>query len=361
VNTRLQASTRQVDGPLLKVTDLRTHFRTERGLVRSVDGVSFSLERGKALGIVGESGSGKTVLSRSIMGLLPGRNTERSGSVIFQGEEIMNLSLGDRRKIWGREMSMIFQDPMTSLNPVMRVGKQIGEGLRIHLGMDKATARQTALRLLHDVRIPEPEKRLDQYAFELSGGMRQRVMIALALACGPAVLFADEPTTALDVTVQAQILELIGEQRRDRFMSVILVTHDLGVVAGHTDEIAVMYGGKLVEKAPTRILFANMKMPYTEALLNSIPKIEDRSHTRLNVIPGRPPDLVNPPKGCRFSPRCEYVQPKCVNEEPPLLTAEHAEHVYACWYPVGSPVYREKRAQLDAAKRRSGALQVGGS
>jgi len=359
VNTRLQASTRQVEGPLLKVTDLRTHFRTERGLVRSVDGVSFTLDRGKALGIVGESGSGKTVLSRSIMGLLPGRNTERSGSVIFEGEEIMNLSLNERRKIWGREMSMIFQDPMTSLNPVMRVGKQIGEGLRIHLGMDKATARQTALRLLHDVRIPEPEKRLDQYAFELSGGMRQRVMIALALACGPAVLFADEPTTALDVTVQAQILELIGEQRRDRFMSVILVTHDLGVVAGHTDEIAVMYGGKLVEKAPTRILFANMKMPYTEALLHSIPKIEDRSHTRLNVIPGRPPDLVNPPKGCRFSPRCEYVQPKCVNEEPPLLTAEHAEHVYACWYPVGSPVYREKRAQLDAAKRRSGSAQVG--
>ena len=182
MNTRLQASTRQVEGPLLKVTDLRTHFRTERGLVRSVDGVSFTLDRGKALGIVGESGSGKTVLSRSIMGLLPGRNTERSGSVIFEGEEIMNLSLNERRKIWGREMSMIFQDPMTSLNPVMRVGKQIGEGLRIHLGMDKATARQTALRLLHDVRIPEPEKRLDQYAFELSGGMRQRIMIALAMS-----------------------------------------------------------------------------------------------------------------------------------------------------------------------------------
>ena len=359
MNTRLQAASRQSDGPLLQVTDLRTHFRTDRGLVRSVDGVSFTLERGKALGIVGESGSGKTVLSRSIMGLLPGRNTERSGSVIFEGQELVGMSLKDRRKIWGREMSMIFQDPMTSLNPVMRVGKQISEGLKIHLGMDKENARETALRLLHDVKIPEPEKRLDQYAFELSGGMRQRVMIAIALACGPTVLFADEPTTALDVTVQAQILELIGEQRRDRNMSVILVTHDLGVVAGHTDEIAVMYGGKLVEKAPTRTLFANMKMPYTEALLRSIPNIEDPSHTRLNVIPGRPPDLVNPPKGCRFSPRCEYVQPKCITEEPPLLTAEHAEHVYACWYPVGSPVYREKRAQLDKAKKKSGALQIG--
>ena len=326
-----QASSRQVDGPLLKVTDLRTAFRTDRGLVKSVDGVSFTLDRGKSLGIVGESGSGKTVLSRSIMGLLPKRNTERSGSVVFEGQEIINLSLSERRKVWGKEMSMIFQDPMTSLNPVMRVGKQLGEGLKIHLGMSKADARATALRLLQDVRIPEPEKRLDQYAFELSGGMRQRIMIALAMSCGPTLLFADEPTTALDVTVQAQNL-------------------DLGVVAGHTDEIAVMYGGKLVEKAPTRVLFANMKMPYTEALLKSIPKIEDPSHTRLHVIPGRPPDLVNPPKGCRFSPRCAFVQDRCREEEPPLMSAEHPEHVYACWYPVGSPVHRERTAQLAAEK-----------
>nr|MBP8209325.1 ABC transporter ATP-binding protein [Ilumatobacteraceae bacterium] len=234
MSPQTQASSRQVDGPLLKVTDLRTAFRTDRGLVKSVDGVSFTLDRGKSLGIVGESGSGKTVLSRSIMGLLPKRNTERSGSVVFEGQEIINLSLSERRKVWGKEMSMIFQDPMTSLNPVMRVGKQLGEGLKIHLGMSKADARATALRLLQDVRIPEPEKRLDQYAFELSGGMRQRIMIALAMSCGPTLLFADEPTTALDVTVQAQILDLIGEQHRDRNMSVILVTHDLGVVAGHT-------------------------------------------------------------------------------------------------------------------------------
>jgi len=342
----LQTSLRTAPEPLLEVTDLRTHFRTDRGLVRSVDGVSFTLERGRSLGIVGESGSGKTVLSRSIMGLLPGRNTVRSGSVRFEGREIVDLSLKERRTIWGREMAMIFQDPMTSLNPVMKIGKQISESLRLHLSMSKADARATALRLLQDVRIPEPEKRLDQYAFELSGGMRQRVMIALAMACGPTLLFADEPTTALDVTVQAQILDLIGVQRRERNMSLILVTHDLGVVAGHTDEIAVMYGGKLVEKAPTRTLFRSMKMPYTEALLRSIPKIDDPSHTRLAVIPGRPPDLVSPPRGCRFAPRCAIAQPRCHEEEPPLMTAEHPDHVYACWYPVGSPVHRERSAAI---------------
>lgn len=346
MSIQLQTATRQGDGPLLEVKDLRTHFRTDRGLVRSVDGVSFSMDRGRSLGIVGESGSGKTVLSRSIMGLLPRRNVERTGSVIFEGQEIIDLPLKERRKIWGREMSMIFQDPMTSLHPVMRIGKQLGEGLKLHLGMANVDARATALKLLQDVRIPEPEKRLDQYAFELSGGMRQRVMIALAMSCGPTLLFADEPTTALDVTVQAQILELIGEQRRDRNMSLILVTHDLGVVAGHTDEIAVMYGGKLVEKAPTATLFASMKMPYTEALLNSIPKIEDPSHTRLTVIPGRPPDLVNPPRGCRFAPRCAFAQARCHEEEPPLIQAEHPEHVYACWYPVGSPHHVERTAQL---------------
>ncbi|MEK7423305.1 MAG: ABC transporter ATP-binding protein [Actinomycetota bacterium] len=346
MSIQLQTATRQGDGPLLEVKDLRTHFRTDRGLVRSVDGVSFSMDRGRSLGIVGESGSGKTVLSRSIMGLLPRRNVERTGSVMFEGQEIIDLPLKERRKIWGREMSMIFQDPMTSLHPVMRIGKQLGEGLKLHLGMANVDARATALKLLQDVRIPEPEKRLDQYAFELSGGMRQRVMIALAMSCGPTLLFADEPTTALDVTVQAQILELIGEQRRDRNMSLILVTHDLGVVAGHTDEIAVMYGGKLVEKAPTATLFASMKMPYTEALLNSIPKIEDPSHTRLTVIPGRPPDLVNPPRGCRFAPRCAFAQARCHEEEPPLIQAEHPEHVYACWYPVGSPHHVERTAQL---------------
>ncbi|MEX1105802.1 MAG: ABC transporter ATP-binding protein [Ilumatobacteraceae bacterium] len=351
MSTRIQASSRDLDGPLLELTDVTTHFKTPRGLVRAVDGVSFTLDRGKALGIVGESGSGKTILSRSIMGLLPPRGTVRGGSIKFEGREIGNLDRKAMRGVWGKEMAMIFQDPMTSLNPVMKIGKQIAEPLQIHLGMNKQQPWATAERLLQDVRIPEAKRRLDQYPHEMSGGMRQRVMIAIALACGPTALFADEPTTALDVTVQAQILDLLGEQRSDRNMSLILVTHDLGVVAGHTDEIAVMYGGKLVEKASTKSLFANMKMPYTEALLQSIPKLEDPSHTRLNAIAGRPPDLVNPPKGCRFAPRCPYASEKCINEEPPLVpAAEDPNHLYACWYPVGSAEYHEaKRRNADSA------------
>ncbi len=347
----IQASTRDLDGPLLELRDVTTHFRTPRGLVRAVDGVSLTLERGKALGIVGESGSGKTILSRSIMGLLPPRGTERGGSIRFEGREIGNLDRKAMRTVWGREMAMIFQDPMTSLNPVMKIGKQIAEPLQIHLGMDKRIAWATAEKLMQDVRIPEARRRLDQYPHEMSGGMRQRVMIAIALACGPTVLFADEPTTALDVTVQAQILDLLGEQRRDRNMSLVLVTHDLGVVAGHTDEIAVMYGGKLVEKASTRELFRNMKMPYTEALLQSIPKIEDPSHTRLNAIAGRPPDLVHPPVGCRFAPRCPYAADKCQTEEPPLIgTEEDPTHLYACWYPVGSPAYFRAKERIAETK-----------
>lgn len=329
-----QAAHRPVEGTLLEVGDLHTHFDTPRGRVRAVDGVSLSLERGRALGIVGESGSGKTVLSRSIMGLLPRRGLHRHGSVRFEGREIQDLGPRQMRSIWGQEMSMIFQDPMSSLNPLMRIGKQITEPLTVHLGMSKTTARETAVRLLHDVRIPEAERRLDQYPHELSGGMRQRVMIAIALACGPAVLFADEPTTALDVTVQAQILALLGEQRRDRNMAMILVTHDLGVVAGHTDEIAVMYGGKLVERAPTRTLFSSMRMPYTQALLRSIPRLDQPSHQRLAAIPGRPPDLVTPPAGCRFAPRCERAQDRCHREDPPLQAADDAHHLFACWYPL---------------------------
>ncbi len=346
MNQQLQTAGRVAAGTLLEVTDLKTHFRTERGLVRAVDGVTLTLDRGKALGIVGESGSGKTVLSRTIMGLLPA-TAVLHGSVRFAGQETLGMNPKQMRHLWGREMSMVFQNPMVSLNPLMKVGKQIMEPLGIHLGMDKQNARDTALALLRDVRIPEPEKRLDQFPHELSGGMRQRVMIAIALACGPTLLFADEPTTALDVTVQAQILELIGEQRRDRNMSVILVTHDLGVVAGHTDEIAVMYGGRLVEKAPTRQLFANMKMPYTKSLMRSIPKIEDPSHTRLFTIPGRPPDLVNPPKGCGFAPRCAYARERCLDERPPLVTtAESDQHSFACWYPVGSPEFEERDVEI---------------
>jgi peptide/nickel transport system ATP-binding protein len=323
------------------VQDLKTHFQTPRGIVRAVDGVSLTLERGRTLGVVGESGSGKTILSRSIMGLLPKANVIRKGSVRFEGEELIGLSTKQMREFWGAEMAMVFQDPMTSLNPVMKIGRQITEGLKLHLGMRDKDAAATAERLLSDVGIPEPRRRLDEYPHQLSGGMRQRVTIAIALACGPTLLFADEPTTALDVTVQAQILDLLADQQRDRDMSMILVTHDLGVVAGRTDEIAVMYAGKLVEKAPTPVLFSNMKMPYTEALLKSIPKLENPSHTRLEIIGGRPPDLVSPPKGCRFAPRCPYATDQCRQEEPPLVEADIPGHVYACWYPVGSEHWQQ--------------------
>ncbi len=322
--------------PLLVVEDLRTHFQTPRGLVKAVDGVSLTLDRGRTLGIVGESGSGKSVLSRSIMGLLPKHNLLRGGTVRFNGEVISGLDNKQMRDRWGTDMAMVFQDPMTSLNPVVRIGRQITEGLRHHLGMSNKEATETAVVLLTEVGIPSPERRLKEYPHQLSGGMRQRVTIAIALACGPKLLMADEPTTALDVTVQAQILKLLATQQTDRDMAMVLVTHDLGVVAGRTDEIAVMYGGKIVEKAPTRTLFSSLKMPYTEALLRSIPKLANQSHTRLHAIGGRPPDLLNPPRGCNFSPRCKYATDKCREEEPPLIEADDPSHSYACWFPVGS-------------------------
>ena len=322
----------ETEGPLLTVEDLITHFRTPRGVARAVDGVTFTLERGKTLGIVGESGSGKTVLSRSIMGLIEGPNVIRTGKVLFEGREV--TSGAAMRDAWGNDMAMIFQDPMTALNPVMRVGKQITESLRTNLDMDKSEANETAVSLLRSVGIPSPEKRVRSYPHELSGGMRQRVMIAIALACGPKLLFADEPTTALDVTVQAQILDLLADLQQERFMSVILVTHDLGVVAGRADEIMVMYAGRVVEKASAHTLFSDMRHPYTHALLRSIPKLTDASHTRLEAIAGRPPDIVNPPKGCKFAPRCRFAQERCMTEEPPLSEGASAGHVYRCFFPV---------------------------
>ena len=335
---------------LLDVRDIVTQFRTPRGALKAVGGVSLRLERGRTLGIVGESGSGKSVLSRSIMGLLPS-TAERSGSIHFEGREISSLPNDEIRALWGDEMAMIFQDPMTALNPVMKIGRQITESLRFHLDMSKSEARETAVALLDAVKIPAPEKRFSSYPHEMSGGMRQRVVIAVALACGPKLLFADEPTTALDVTVQAQILDLLAEQQRERYMAMILVTHDLGVVAGRADEIAVMYAGRIVEQAPTATLFAQMRHPYTEALLAAIPKLEDPSHTRLVAIGGRPPDLVDPPRGCAFSPRCPYARDRC-HEERPELTASPTdpEHSFACFYPVGSPESEEIRVQIEARR-----------
>jgi oligopeptide/dipeptide ABC transporter ATP-binding protein len=309
---------------------------------------------------VGESGCGKSVLSRSVMGLLPTRNVTRSGVITFDGNRLDQMGQSQLRSFWGTQLAMVFQDPMTSLNPVMRIGKQITESLEFHFDMDRNEARETALALLRSVNIPEPARRLRQYPHELSGGMRQRVVIAVALACGPKLLFADEPTTALDVTVQAQILDLLRQQQRDREMAMVLVSHDLGVVAGHTDEIAVMYAGQIVEQAPTRTLFAKMRMPYTAALLESIPRLENASHTRLNVIAGRPPDLIDPPRGCRFAPRCPYVQERCHAEQPPLIEADEPGHTYRCWYPVGTDAGKEALERNLAAHVPQAELAVTG-
>jgi oligopeptide/dipeptide ABC transporter ATP-binding protein len=319
---------------LLDVTDLHVSFATPRGEVRAVQGVSLSLEQGKTLGVVGESGSGKTVLSRAIMGLLPRQSATQSGSVRYEGQEILNADHAVLRKLWGTKIAMVFQDPMTSLNPVLRVGHQITESLKLHLKLSRDEAKETALSLLMQVGIPSPVERFDAYPSQLSGGMRQRVVIAIALACAPKLLMADEPTTGLDVTVQAQILNLLASLQHDRQMAMILVTHDLGVVATRTDEIIVMYAGNVVERAPTRVLFSQMSMPYTEALLRSMPRIGNASHTRLEAIEGRPPDLISPPPGCPFAPRCPYAQQKCHNEKPPLVEGSSPGHSYACWFPL---------------------------
>lgn len=348
--------TPQTDEPLLVVDGVKTYFRTPRGLVRAVDGVSFELERGRTLGVVGESGSGKSVLSRSIMNILPRRSAVRAGGEIrFDGRDLRELSRKQMRHYWGPEMAMVFQDPMTSLNPVLKIGQQITESLRVHLGLGRTDARAKAVELLRSVGIPAPERRIDEYPHQLSGGMRQRVTIAIALACGPRLLLADEPTTALDVTVQRQILDLLADQQRDRHMAMILVTHDLGVVAGRTDNTLVMYAAQPVEHAPTDVLFSEMRHPYTEALVRSIPRLRNPPHTRLQAISGRPPDLVKPPTGCRFANRCRYAQDRCLVEDPPPATTGHADHTYRCFYPVGT----EAGAEALAVNLRRGHTATG--
>jgi len=352
------------EGPLLEVEDLKTYFATPRGEVHAVDGVSFTLDDGHTLGIVGESGSGKTVLSRSVMNLLPKRTAiPAGGSILFEGRNIRDLSQRQLRDIWGVEMAMVFQDPMTSLNPVVKIGRQLTEHLRYHLKMNGNDARATAIELLRSVGIPEPQRRLREYPHQLSGGMRQRVTIAIALACGPRLMIADEPTTALDVTVQKQILDLLERQQRERNMAMMLITHDLGVVAGRTDDIIVMYAAKVAEKAPTPVLFRDMKHPYTEALLNSIPKVENPSHTELQAIPGRPPNLINPRPGCRFAPRCRYAQARCIEEDPPLFPGDVPGHEYACFFPVGTDDGNEALVRnIRAGKTAAGTpLDIGGT
>ena len=318
---------------LLKIDGMSVTFATPRGNLRAVNDVTIELLQGESLGVVGESGSGKTVLSRATMGLLPGTAT-RTGTITYNGQVISDLPKDEVRELWGTGMAMIFQDPMTALNPVRRIGSQLTESLTVRLGMDKKAAKLKAVELLKRVRIPDPESMLRKFPYQLSGGMRQRIMIAIAVSCEPELLFADEPTTALDVTVQAQVLELITELRKESNMAMILVTHDLGVVAGHTDKIAVMYAGDVVEYAPTRQLFSNMKMPYTEALLKSIPRLETPTGSRLPVIEGRLPDPTKNEPGCPFANRCPYVQDKCRAEKPPLKDAGN-NHFYRCWFPIG--------------------------
>ena len=323
-----------MSGPaLLSIEDVVVELPTPRGNLRAVDHVDLSMAAGQALGIVGESGCGKTMLSRAILQLLP-KKARLSGRVMFDGQDLVRLNPEALRKLRARGIAVVFQDPMTSLNPVLTIGTQLVETLQEHLGLDAVAARRRSAELLAAVGIPAPEQRLDQYPHQLSGGMRQRVVIAIALCCEPKLLIADEPTTALDVTIQAQILDLLAREQRRRHMAMILITHDLGVVAGRTDEVAVMYAGRVVERAPTRNLFKHMQMPYTAALLAAIPKLDAAPHTPLAAIPGRPPDPTRPLKGCSFAPRCRHVGEQCLREKPALTPADNQGHCYACFHPL---------------------------
>jgi peptide/nickel transport system ATP-binding protein/oligopeptide transport system ATP-binding protein len=319
---------------LLEVKDLSVHFATEDGVVRAVDGVSFELERGKVLGIVGESGSGKSVTAMTVMGLTRDVNARFGGEVNYEGRNLLELSDSEMQNYRGNEIGMIFQDPMTSLNPVYRIGEQIVEAIQIHDKVGRRTAHQRAVELLRQVGIPNPESRVDDFPHQFSGGMRQRAMIAMALSCNPSILIADEPTTALDVTIQAQIVELISTLKDDFNSAVIMITHDLGVVADIADEILVMYAGRVVERAATRDLFYDPQMPYTWGLLGSIPRLDRPRPDRLHSITGAPPSLINLPQGCKFRPRCPHAFEKCF-EEPGLENrVETPGHLDRCWLDV---------------------------
>src|SRR5437763_7678124 len=302
---------------LLGLRRLSVSFATDDGIVRAVDGIDLAVQRGRTLGLVGESGCGKSVTSLAVMGLLPPENSKVSGEVHFEGRDLLKVSPNELRDLRGARLAMIFQEPMTSLNPAYTIGNQIIEAIQRHQGLDSAAARAKALEVLKLVHIPSPEKRIDDYPHKLSGGMRQRAMIAIALACGPKLLTADEPTPALDVTIQAQILDLMRGLRRDTGTAIILITHDLGVVAEMADDVAVMYAGQIVERAPVRDLFARPEHPYTVGLLGSIPRLDEKRE-RLPSIEGRVPDMTRPPAGCRFAARCPFVEPACLASVPAL-------------------------------------------
>ena len=318
---------------LLEVKNLHTYFKTRKGIVKAVNDVSYSLEPGKTIGIVGESGSGKSVSAMSILQLLDGNGYIADGEVIFDGQDLTKLSEKEMYSIRGNKISVIFQEPMTSLNPVFSVEKQLSEPFIIHQNMTKKQAREKALEMLYAVQIPNPEAVLRQYPHQLSGGMRQRVMIAMALACRPKILIADEPTTALDVTIQAQILRLMNELQRDNGTSIIFITHDLGVINEMADDVVVMYCGQVVEQTSARVIFTNCEKshPYTEGLMFSIPRIDNVNH-KLEPIPGVVPHPLALPKGCKFAPRCKYATAKCLEEEPALVEVAPGQKV-RCFYP----------------------------
>src|SRR5258705_48885 len=333
---------------LLEVRNLQTHFPTRAGLVRAVDGVSFYLDRGELLGLVGESGCGKSMTALSIMRLISPPGKIVCGEIIFDGNDLLKLPEADMRQIRGDDIAMIFQDPMTSLNPVFKVGEQIAEALRLHRKMSRREARLAAIDAMREVSIPDPERRVDDYPHQLSGGMRQRVMIAMALACNPKLLIADEPTTALDVTIQAQILELLDELRKNRELAVLLITHDLGVVAEVADRVAVMYTGRIVEESPVEELFARPKHPYTEGLLRSVPKLTSEYVTkkeRLETIEGVVPSPTDLPPGCHFAPRCSHRMPRCTLEEIPLYDLEGDVKVRCVLYDLAAAVTADHQAE----------------
>ena len=333
---------------LLEVDDLRTYFKTRAGEVHAVDGVSFAVDRGKTLGIVGESGCGKSVTALSIMGLLPPSGRTVSGSIRFEDRELTGMSQHELEDIRGRQIAMIFQDPMTSLNPTLTIGMQIVETMQRHLDLSRDDARKRAIELLDEVRIPSARQRLDDYPHRYSGGMRQRVMIAIALSCNPKLLIADEPTTALDVTVQAGILDLLDELREQHEMSMIIITHDMGVVAEAADDIAVMYAGQIVEQTSAEELFDHPEHPYTEALLGALPQLEAEGvrEGRLTAIPGRPPDLLDPPPACRFAPRCPYAGGDSCTEVQPELREIRTGHLVRSAHPAS------ERAQVPVGAGR---------
>ena len=315
--------------PLLEVRALRTAFETPQGDVYAVDGVSLSVAAGRTLGLVGESGCGKTMTALSVLRLMPPGARIAGGQILFDGRDLVGLPEREMRHVRGNAIAMVFQEPMSSLNPVFSVGDQIGEAVRLHQGLGRRAARQKAIEMLQLVEMPEPERRVDEYPHQLSGGMRQRVMIAMALSCHPRLLIADEPTTALDVTIQAQILDLLAGLQRRLDMAMMLVTHDLGIVAERTDDVAIMYAGRIVEHAPVQALFARPLHPYTRGLLNSIPKVGAARTRRLEAIPGLVPDLRHLPAGCRFRDRCSYAIDACTHTDPPLHEL-HPGHAVAC-------------------------------